>query len=366
MRHHSVAFKSFWCLVPNLTGRRPRVSLSTMSSLVSIPSEITVSKIEFGPVKLLDNGGKTVNVRYEGRNIMTETPSLPVPYGVNVYDKTPGAPPKYSVDLSLRGADDNETVKEFQDFLEGFDERMIDAGVENASKWFKMNNPNREVIKAFYTPLLKYSRDPAGNLKPYPPTVKLSLRKNKGAPATGTNIGSFQSKFYDPSAELDDKGEIPEFAPGTDINQILSKRSQVTAIMQCTGVWFAGGKFGTTWTTTQFRVDSQPAQIRGPAFRSEAPDIRAFVAKNLAAASSSSASASHPYEAEAEEEDEDAEEETVVAAVLPPKKAAVASSSSAAPALAPKHTAFVEEAVAEPVPVPKKVVKKVVTKVAGK
>jgi hypothetical protein len=330
-----------------------------MSSLVSIPSEITVSKIEFGPVKLLDNGGKTVNVRYEGRNIMTETPSLNVPYGVNVYDKTPGAPPKYSVDLSLRGADDNEDVKAFQDFLEGFDERMIDAGVENASKWFKMNNPNREVIKAFYTPLLKYSRDPAGNLKPYPPTVKLSLRKTKGAPATGTQIGTFQSKFYDPSAELNDKGEISEFAPGTDINQVLSKRSQVTAIMQCTGVWFAGGKFGTTWTTTQFRVDSQPAQIRGPAFRSEAPDIRAFVAKNLASSASSAASASHPYETEEAEDEEDAEEETVVAAVLPPKKAAV-------PAAAPKPSAFVEEAVAEPVPVPKKVVKKVVTKVAGK
>ena len=304
-----------------------------------------MSKIEFGPVKLLENGGKTVNVRYEGRNIITETPSLNVPYGLNVFDKTPGAPPKYSVDLSLRGADDNESVKALQDFLEAFDERMIDAGVENASKWFKMNNPNREVIKAFYTPLLKYSRDAAGNLKPYPPTVKLALRKIKGAPATGTNISYFQTKFYDPSADLDAKGELSEFARESDINQILAKRSQATAIIQCTGVWFAGGKFGTTWTATQFRVDSQPAQIRGPAFRSEAPDIRAFVAKNVAAAS-----AAHPYDAG--EEEDDAEEETapVVAAVLPPTKVAPVAAKP-----------FVEEAVSEPLPVPKKVVKKVVT-----
>lgn len=327
-----------------------------MSSLVSIPSEITVSKIEFGPVKLLDNGGKTVNVRYEGRNIITETPSLNVPYGVNVFDKTPGAPPKYSIDLSLRGADDNESIKSLQDFLEAFDERMIDAGVENANKWFKMNNPNREVIKAFYTPLVKYSRDGAGNLKPYPPTFKLSLRKTKGAAAGSTQISSFQTKFYDPSAEVDAKGEISEFARESDINQVLAKRAQVTGIIQCTGVWFAGGKFGTTWTATQFRVDSQPAQIRGPAFRSEAPDIRAFVAKNLATTTASS----HPYETEEAEEEEDAEEE-VVAAVLPKKTVPVAS----APAPPPVKT-FVEESVAEPIPVPKKVVKKVVTKVAGK
>jgi hypothetical protein len=324
-----------------------------MSSLISSPSDITVSKIEFGPVKLLDSGGKTVNVRHEGRNIMLETPSLNVPYGVNVFDKTPGAPPKYSLDLSLRGADDNESVKSLQDFLEAFDERMIDAGVENAGKWFKMANPNREVIKAFYTPLLKYSRDAAGNLKPYPPTFKLAIRKqNKGKgvpPDAGTTLGSFETEFYDPHGDVDAKGVIPKLPRETDINQVLVKRSQVTAIAQCTGVWFAGGKFGTTWKATQFRMDSQPEQIRGPAFRSEAPDIRAFVAKNVAAAV-----AAHPYDAaDAEEEEEDdAEEETaVVAAVLPPKKVA--------PVAAAKP--FVEEAVSEPLPVPKKVVKKVAT-----
>ena len=69
-----------------------------MSSLTHFPSDIKVSTIEFGPVKLLDSGGKSVNIRYEGRNLMLETPSLSVPYGVNVFDKQ--GPPKFSVDLS--------------------------------------------------------------------------------------------------------------------------------------------------------------------------------------------------------------------------------------------------------------------------
>ena len=309
-----------------------------MSSMIQSPSDIKVSKIEFTPVKILDNGGKSVNLRYEGRNLMIETPSLRVPYGVNVFDKTPGAPPKFSIDLSLGGADENEQVRALQEFLEAFDERLIDAGVENAGKWFKMTNPNREVIKAFYTPLVKVSRDAQGNPKPYPPTFKLALRKKKGSE-------QFETDFYDGSAK-----PLAAFPRDTPLEEILVKRSQATCIIQCTGLWFAGGKFGTTWKAVQVRVDSQPEQIRGPAFKSDAPDIRAFVAKGLA----SSAAAAY-------DEDEDDAEEEVVAAVLPP-----APVKKAAPPPAPVAAAAFEEEeqVAEAVPVPKKVVKKVVTKKA--
>lgn len=333
--------------------------------MIHTPSEIDVSKIAFQPVKILDNGGKSVNLHFEGRNIMLETPSLNVPYGINVFDKT--SPPKYSVDLSLRGADDNEQVKALQDFLEAFDERMIDAGVENAGKWFKMANPNREVIKAFYTPVVKISRDASGAPKPYPPTFKVNLRKKmakKGAAAPDPNdssVGAFEAQLYN-AAETDSKGQIAAFAADSTIESTLPKRSQVTAIIQCTGVWFAGGKFGTTWKAVQLRVDSQPEQIRGPAFRSDAPDIRAFVAKKLTAGAAAGGAGGGYGGYDNDDEDEGGEDDVVAAVVAPPKKAA-------APALAPEPEAapaFEEEAVTEPPPVPaKKVVKKVV-KTAGK
>jgi len=308
-----------------------------MSSQILSPSEITVSKIKFGPVKLLQSGGKAVNLQYEGRNVMIEAPSLRVPYGVNVYDKEGPSKLKYSVDFSLGGADDNPDVRALQDFLEAFDECMIDAGMANSNAWFKMPNPSREVIKAFYTPLVKVSRDAQGNPKPYPPTFKLSLRKKKD--------GTFETDFYDGS-----KQPLEAFSSDTPIEQVLPKRSQATAIIQCTGVWFAGSKFGTTWKAVQMRVDSQPEQIRGPAFRSEAPDIRAFVAKSAAAAKPA-------YLADDDAAEDEQVDEDVVAAVLPPAPA------KAVPAPPP---AFEEEQVAEAVPIPKpatKVVKKVVKKI---
>lgn len=315
--------------------------------MISSPSDVTVSKIEFGPVKMLDSGGKAANLRYEGRNLMLETPSLNVPYGVNVFDKN--GPPKYSIDLSLRGVDENEKVKALQTFLEEFDERMIDAGVENAKNWFKMGSPSREVIKAFYTPLLKYSRDPeTQKLKPYPPTIKINLRRKQDAKAATASC--FETSFYNP-LETDAKGVISTFPGDTAVEQVLAKRSMVTSIIQCTGVWFAGGKFGTTWKAVQMRVDTQPEQIRGPAFKSDAPDISAFVRKASATASASatapvSAGTGAGYGGEDEEDDDDAE-------------VAVAAPTKTAPA-----PAFEEEAVAEPVAVPAKKFKKPAPKAA--
>jgi len=304
-----------------------------MSSMIYTPSEIDVSKIEFQAPKVMDNGGKTVGLRYEGQNISLEMGSLYVPYGVNVFDKTPGAPVKYSVDVSLRGVDEHEYVRNLQTFLETFDEALIDAGVANAQKWFKMA-PNRDVIKAFYTPSLKYSRDATGALKPYPPTVKIALRKNDKGPKKG----EFTAPFYN-GAVKDEEGAPTLFESGTPIEEILAKRSMITPIVQCTGIWFAGGKFGATWKAHSIRIDSNPSQTRGPAFRTEAPDIRAFVTKKLAAA-----------EAEADEGENEDEEDSAVAAVLPPPKATA--TAKAAPAT------FVEENVSEPVAAPKKMFKK--------
>jgi hypothetical protein len=333
-----------------------------MSSMIHIASEIDASKIEFGAVKLLGSGAKSVPLRYEGRNLMIETPSLNVPYGINKFDKTPGAAPKFSLDLSLRGADENEAIGALKDFMEAFDERLVQAGMENSNAWFKMAKPNEEVIKAFYTPLVKVSVDKEGNPKPYPPTFKLALRKRiirkpgdkEGVPDPAETVSAFDTKFYNAT-----EGNA-EFSGDMKLEDVLPKRSQTGVIMQCTGLWFAGGKYGTTWKAVQVRVDSQPEQIRGPAFRSfatDAPDIKAFTARLTAAAPAPTGGSGTGYGGSGYggyDDEEDAGDVLAAVAPAPVKKVTVA------PAPAPEP-AFEEEQVAEPVAVPaKKVVKKVV------
>ena len=69
--------------------------------------------------------------------------------------------------------------------------------------------------------------------------------------------GKFETAVYD------DKKR-----PLTDIplEDVLMKGSQITTLIQCTGVWFAGSKYGLSWKAVQIRVDKMPDAIRGFAF----------------------------------------------------------------------------------------------------
>jgi hypothetical protein len=105
------------------------------------------------------------------------------------------------------------------------------------------------VIKAFYTPSLKYSKDKDGNVLTYPPTIKLKLRKLNG---------DFETKFYD--VDGNPYKNIP-------IEDLLVKGVQVTAIIECAGVWFVGSKFGLTWRAKQIAIHKLPEKLSDFAFR---------------------------------------------------------------------------------------------------
>ena len=231
-----------------------------MSSIVQ-PSAFSVSKVSVSQPKLLDYGGKLAYVNYgDSRSLLIQTPSLPSPFGMNVFDKN--GPPKYSLDLALRGYQEAGKVKAFYDALSSLDEYMIDLGVKNSKVWFKADM-KREVIQAFYTPIVKFGRDKEGNQTPYPPNVKLQLRKNRE--------GAFETEFYGEDARSNPKAK-PLDLEETPLETFLVKKVEVTALMQCTGVWFAGGKYGLSWKAVQVRLDSVPAGLRGYGFVNDEED----------------------------------------------------------------------------------------------
>ena len=218
--------------------------MSSNSSVV-LASSFTTAKVTFSQVRVLDSGGKQAYINYDGGMFVMQTPQCTLPYGMSTFDKA--GPIKYSAELSMRGYDEAGKMKQFYDAMAQLDEHMIDQGVKNSRAWFKCD-PNREVIKAFYTPIVRFSVDKEGNRKPYPPTVKIQLRQRNG---------EFETKMYDDRKQL---------YSGIPVEELLVKGSQVTALIQCTGVWFAGSKFGLSWKATQIRVDSLPANARGFTF----------------------------------------------------------------------------------------------------
>jgi hypothetical protein len=267
-------------------------------------------------------------LNYDSKNLLIQTPSLPSPFGLNVFDKA--GPPKYSIDLAMRGYQDNQKVQAFYSALGALDEFMIDQGVKNSKLWFK-SDMKREVVSAFYTPCVKFGRDKDGNQTPYPPNIKIQLKKNRD----GTD---FECKFFDAASKAD-----PNAKPlsGIPIEEMLVKRVECTALIQCTGVWFAGGKFGVSWKAVQIRLDRVPEGIRGYGFVEDEGET--------SEAKATTASLFKPKAVKEEEEEEEQEEE---AEAIPSQPALVDDDE--------------DEEVTAPAPVPKKTIvtkKKIVTAV---
>ena len=218
-----------------------------MTSNIVFPSNFNSKNIAITAPKQIPNGSKQAYVSYGGERLVMQTAlAMSVPFGLNIADKF--GPPEYSVDLSFRGHEQRAEVKEFMDVISQMDEKMLEEGVKNSKSWFK-GELGRDVVKAFYTTSLKYSKDKEGNLQSYPPNLKLKLRKINN---------DFEAKFYDIN------GNPYKNMP---IEELLVKGVQVTAIIECAGVWFAGSKFGLTWRAKQFAIHKLPEKIADFAFK---------------------------------------------------------------------------------------------------
>jgi hypothetical protein len=210
-------------------------------------SSFNTKNITITVPRALQSGAKQAYLNYSGeRLIMQSAVAMTTTFGLNCADKF--GPPEYSVDLSFRGHDQRVDLKEFMDTLAQLDEFMINEGVKNSKLWFKAEL-SRDVVKAFYTPTLKYSKDKDGNLLSYPPNIKLKLRRTND---------QFDTKFYDVNGTP--YKDVP-------VEDMLVKHSQLTAIMECGGVWFAGSKFGLSWRAKQIAVHKLPEKMGEFAFK---------------------------------------------------------------------------------------------------
>jgi hypothetical protein len=217
------------------------------SSSIVYPSNFNVKNVTISAPRLLQSGARQAFLGYAGERLVMQTAvAMSVPFGLNTADKF--GPPQYSVDLSFRGFEQRPEVKEFMDTIQQLDELLLQEGVKNSKAWFK-SNLTMDVMKAFYTPTLKYSKDKDGNVLSYPPTIKLKLRKIND---------QFETKFYD--LNRNPYKNVP-------VEDLLVKGVQVTAIIECAGVWFAGSKFGLTWRAVQIAIHKLPEKMGDFAFK---------------------------------------------------------------------------------------------------
>lgn len=208
------------------------------------------SKLEYQEPKKLSHGGQAIYLQYEGKPLILQTPKMNMPWGMGKYD---GDVPKYSLDLSFKGMDGNSSLETFYKALNSLDEKLVDDGVTNSMTWFKKKKQTKEVCKALYAPQIKVSKDKNGEPDgKYPPTMKVKVPWRDG---------KFDCDAYDSKKQL-----ITD-----DLSNVLVKGTQVQALIQCVGMWFAGGKYGCSWKVVQMKL-TPPAGIHGYSFIDDSED----------------------------------------------------------------------------------------------
>ena len=114
---------------------------------------IDTSVVSFAVPRTLDNGAKLVYVNYNGGRFSVQTPWMNMPWKMGVF--TDGEFPKYSIDLSFKGMDENKELQEFHDKMKAVEQKIIDGGLENSVPWFKKKIASREGVVEKFNPIIK-------------------------------------------------------------------------------------------------------------------------------------------------------------------------------------------------------------------
>jgi hypothetical protein len=269
---------------------------------------VDAAKITYSAIKSLESGGKSIYLSYNGRPLIVQTPELKAPFGVSRWPSDRGQD-KYVMELALAGHDgDRPGVKAFHDMLAALDAKIVQDALDNSLAWFKKKYNSTEVVQALYTPMLRLYKDrETGEVSDkYPPQFKTTLPHRDNV---------FSCDAYD-----SDRAKL-------DLSTVLDgmKGARVTAIVQCNGIWIAGGKFGCTWKVLQLMVQLS-SSIRGFAFQDDGESSMG----GGGGSRSSAAAAAPPKYLKGSDDDDEADD-----AVPPPPPAAKAKPAPA-PAPTPK------------------------------
>ena len=208
-----------------------------MSSVTIKPKNLETELIGYSDKpSVLDSGAKYVWIGYKKKNMVVQTPYMEVPFGLSKYDN--GDYPKYSLELSFQGMEDDKEIKSLYDKLSEIDKKLVDDGVKNSISWFKKKNPKKDVVEAMFNPVIKVptDKDTGEELTQYPKRMRLKI--------------PFKDDKFD--CEIFDTESKPIDKP---LEEVLVRGAKVKAIIQCVGLWISSGNYTCQWKLLRCQVD---------------------------------------------------------------------------------------------------------------
>lgn len=200
---------------------------------VIVPAQVDVSKLKYSEPKLLDNQSKTVYVNYDGDKLTIQTPLVNIPYNINDFNDDSNKYKKFDINLSFAGMDTNPKVKQFFDKIQEIEEKIKSDAFKNRQLWLRDDYDGiKKVVDKLFFPIIKYDKDKETGkvLNRYPPTMKAKLPYD-----------SAHQCFTFDASDMDNN----EIVFSEYMNRVKGAKARL--ILQLTGLWIAGGKYGCTW-----------------------------------------------------------------------------------------------------------------------
>ena len=188
------------------------------------------------------------------------TPKLKTTSGIVRLDN------KFYIDLELPQSGETNS---FYQFLLKNDEHNITICHENSKEWFNKASMSREVIDALFHPMLSYSKDKE--------TGEPDMTKS---PTLKVKIPFWENQFNCEVYDTESRMLFPnESTPNTTPLELITKASNISALIQCGGFWFANGKFGITWKLVQCVVKPKPS-LKGKCLISLSSEVKKEIEKS--------------------------------------------------------------------------------------
>jgi hypothetical protein len=228
------------------------MSATTTTSSVSkssAPKEIISGEtfnpskdIKYSKPKVNTSGGKSVGVLNASTNSATfiATP-LMLTWGVSEFADKKTGEKTYSMSLQFPGEEYNTpAIAKFRANIAKFEEKVKADALVNQKEWFGKSTMTAEHVALFWTPMLKFAKGENGE-----PDHSKNPTLNVKIPIWE---GTWNVELFDPQSRKIFPDSSNEHLTPVDL---IAKGSHVAVVLQCGGVWFAGGKFGVTWKLFQ-------------------------------------------------------------------------------------------------------------------
>lgn len=213
-----------------------------------LAKNIDVSKLKYSDVKTLSNGSKTVYINYGGDKLTIQTPFMSLPYGVGDWNNADAekkkddlAGKKYDLHLSFRDFEDNPKLKVLLEKMKEIETKLKEDAFQNRLTWFNDDfDDSKSLVDRLFTPILKYDKDKKTGkiVGKYPPTLKVKLPYDN-------KVDDFAFECTDMNGDdVDFKGVMTKL-----------KGAKARLIIQLSGIWMAGGKYGVTWKVVKGTFD---------------------------------------------------------------------------------------------------------------